>query len=127
MPLASLANLQWNGPASLAVVDDTPAEEAVTPKAYNNIRGAEDAASGAVVAMTRVRSMELNDDSISDAQGYMKQVSSIRFGEDVGASPSADAIAQSVWGQLLTAFNETGSAGKQVKDLLTVGKFLGLK
>ena len=128
MPLASLANLHWNGPASLAVVDDSPAEEAVAPKAYGNIRnGGDDAASGAVIAMTRVRSMELNDDSVSDAQGYLKQVSSIRFGDDVGASPSADAIAQAVWGQALAAFTTAGSAGDQLGKALTIGKFLGLK
>ena len=96
MPLASLANLHWNGPASLAAVDDAAAEEAVTPKAYGNLRTGEDAVSGAEIAMTRVRSMELADDATSDAQGYLKQVSSIRFGDDVGAQPSAAAIARAL-------------------------------
>ncbi len=127
MPLASLANLQWNGPASMSVVDDSASEEDVQPAAYNNIRSAEDAVSGAVIAMTRVRSMELADDTISDAQGYLKQISSIRFTEDVGASPSAAAIAQEVWGQQLAAFATSGTAGDQVRKLLTTAKFLGLK
>lgn len=127
MPLASLANLQWYGPASLAVVDDAIAEEDVQPGAYNNIRSVEDAASGAVILMTRVRSMELNDDAVSDAAGAMKQVSSIRFASDVGAAPSATAIAQEVWGQSLAAFATAGTAGDQLKKALTVAKFLGLK
>ena len=124
MPLASLANLHWNGPASLAAVDDAAAEEAVTPKAYGNLRTGEDAVSGAEIAMTRVRSMELADDATSDAQGYLKQVSSIRFGDDVGAQPSAAAIAQAVWGQALAAFTETGTAGNAARQSITFDDLL---
>jgi len=129
MPLASLANLQWYGPASLAVVDDAVSEEfGSSLKAWGAIRSVDDAISTETVSMTRGRNMSLFDDAISEDLGSsMKQSSAIRFLEDVGDRPSAEAIAQAVWGQALAAFTTTGSAGDQLKKALTTGKFLGLK
>jgi hypothetical protein len=155
MPIASLANLQWNGPASAALVDQT---EVLIDL------GASGLASGVpntqIVVLDDVRSTRLVDRPIETTivvdgdGGSPKGRARVLFVADVAASPSAYDIAQAVHAQNLSGFNTVGSAGKYLKDaggagnpwnaeiasnnvegtfgwfiqkLLTVGKFLGLK
>jgi hypothetical protein len=155
MPLATLANLHWNGPASAAAIDVVSVEETVA------IRGWSSPSLDLQILITDdVRSTRLVDRPI-DTQilvtgdgGSPKGRARINVTADVAASPSAYDIAQAVHAQQLGGFNTAGSAGKLLRDaggsgnpwaaelssnttpgtfgsliqkLLTVGKFLGLK
>lgn len=155
MPISSLANLQWNGPASAALVEQIDIDESLSASGL-----ASSAMQTQVVVQDSVKSTRLVDRPI-DTQitvlgdgGSPKGRARVNFVADVAASPSAYDIAQAVHAQNLSGFNTTGSAGKALKDassagnpwsaelstnntpgtfgafiqkLLTLGKFLGLK
>lgn len=155
MPIASLANLQWNGPASGAAIG-----QVLTDFQFDasGLASANAIATISVVtssAATRLVDRPATTQIVVSADGGApKGRARIAVTADVAATPTAYDIAQAVHAQNLAGFNTTGTAGKYLKDaggagnpwnadlasnnspgtfgefvqkLLTVAKFLGLK
>ena len=117
MPLASLANLQWNGPASASMVDAVDVDESVSASGK-----ASAAVNTQITVLDSVRSTRLVDRpastqvSVTGDGGTPKGKARVIFTSDVAASPSAYDIAQAVWQAQAAGFNTAGTMGEKLND-----------
>ena len=117
MPLAPLANLMWNGPGSMACVDVS------TPTVAAGIKGR--AKPGATVTalgqVTNADATRLKNSpatltgsgAITNAypRGRARPTATV----NVGAQPTADDVAQAVWGTRYAPINDPESFGLLLK------------
>lgn len=150
MPLASLAALQWYGPACacMKVTDAVGSLEAATP--HKELRPAI-AVIGTGTAQTLRPYRGYAAALQADGSGHLHRAAvrqNKKFGliVDVGATPSAEDIAQAIWNASASKYNNAGTMGSKVNTAssggvdtgalvdgivsdsrtLTVGKFLAL-
>ena len=117
MPLASLFNLQWNGPASSAAVITAPATIDSGIEGYARANGS--AAGSAAVTnadATRLRSRPATltgSASVTNAlpKGRARPTALI----SIGSRPTADDIAQAVWGSPQTITLEAGTMARAMR------------
>ena len=116
MPLASLANLQWNGPAAGAVVSSSVASSTISVKAW----GTADAIASGVGQVTNADATRLvNSPCTVQGVGLLASADVIADGKpsmvvSIGARPSAFDIAQSVWLSDAASLNATGTTGNKL-------------
>jgi hypothetical protein len=122
MPIASLANLQWNGKASMAFVDQVETDEDVAFKkwatiAYQTLVDVDES-----FKTTRLRGQPFNTQIVVEATfAPPRKWAQVKWVTDIAAAPTAFDIAQAVWAQQLSGFTESGSTGKALQDAGAAG------
>jgi hypothetical protein len=116
MPLASLSNLQWNGPASFSLVDTSTATDSLTLSAYGRIPLTVTVAATDQIRATILKGLFLTvlsaaTDSITGARAAAR----VALVVDVAAQPTATDIAQAVWGSLTTINATDGTMARAMK------------
>jgi hypothetical protein len=119
MPLASLSNLQWNGPASFAMVDTSTATDELTLSAFNRVPIVVTSTATDQIRATILKGLFLTvlaaaTDSITGARAKAR----VALLVDVAAQPTASDIAQAVWGAS-TAINATDGTMARAMKLMS--------
>lgn len=115
-------NLHWNGPASLAMVVDTPdAEVTLAPsslsRAVVNVEALAEVAVRATILKTGYIDAEAASEAeISGARSSSRAVLDV----DIAARPSAEDIAQAVWGASLAINQQSGSMARAMKVMSAI-------
>lgn len=126
MPLASLSNLQWKGPASFSMVVDTPAPD-VTIGASSYSRAvlsvASDSETDLRATILKTAYLQVASDSEVEIPGG-RSSSRVALDVDLSARPSADDIADAVWNRLVARHTDpTTMGGVQSGGAFESGQF----
>ena len=122
MPIASLANLQWNGTASAAMVDFVSTDEDVAAKL--NLRAN---STTTVIVLDSVKATRLFGQPFSDQVvvtvtiAAPKKTMRVNMVANVAAQPTAFDVAQAIGAMQLAGFTAAGSAGKAWQDAGSAG------
>lgn len=114
-------NLMWYGPASAAMVVQVEDLDPVLT-ASGRARSVLDvtAAAEGQVRATMVRSSGMLVDAASDVEMAAKGRARAVLDVDISARPSADDIAQAVWGAALTITEESGTMARAMKVMASI-------
>lgn len=122
MPLASLANLQWNGPASMALVgEDVGETPQITLSAFTRAVADVLSTSEVQARMTILLGMFADVLASADTQidGFRTR-NRVTLDVDISARPSAEDIAQAVWGASQTITEQSGTMAKAMRLMAAI-------
>lgn len=117
MPLASTASLQWFGPAALACRGGGTAAAAGTIRGVQRLSGGGSGAGALSAAhITGLRTAALTPTGVGAAVlGPLRGRGRVVLPVSIGSRPSADDVAQAVWGSRFGPLNDPESFGVLVK------------
>lgn len=124
MPLASLANLHWNGPASMAVQLTAGASSVAGLGGVARTQATTTATASIILARaTRLRNSPGTASGVATVVVASPKAEG-RLGAtmNVGAQPSASAIASALWGTSPDGFTSGGDFAEVLKLLLAVAR-----
>jgi len=117
MPLASTATLQWYGPAALAARVEGAGSGTGTVRGTQRL-GASASGSGTLAAahITGLRTAAVVIGGVgSAALGPLRGRGRVLLPVSIGSRPSADDVAQAVWGSRFAPFSDPESFGMLLK------------